>query len=534
MDVAVVISMSGSTGTFHHPSPVDVGLDPPGHAGRYRGPVASTQPSRRRSDSPARPARTLGRPGPRTGPRTAGLVAELARRRPEALAAGDLLTLQRTVGNGAIVAILASAGPTVQRHPNSAYDPTKEEEELGVQRTAGDGARGPTVQRTKWTYDGAKWKNGDTVSDSALLPEGATHKPGDTYDDATRKLVSSGNVSVKGESGLFGYGAVTPEQERAVRAGVVTAKTMVDATRAKTAAAVSAAEADEDTAIEAPIRKALSLYFNIAEAAPLGTALEAVRIIDAAVGRIQGGLESENLPIVKMADSVSGAGQVRKSVRQVLAGPAPVESPEQFSAENAPGDIQAKFAPFLRGSNFGAKVLVHEASHKFVGTWDFTYGMDSGVGVGAWLTSQAGVRNKSEEAVRNDLKWEAYTSALRTLVMKAMGVKVGKGITSTLEQKFFMQWVEGVKGEIMTADSDDARERIFQAKMPGLFKHPKVPAPWRAKFETFADPDGRPKLLAEEENLAKQVGASALFALPPKFLLNNADSYMDFIADVAG
>jgi hypothetical protein len=312
------------------------------------------------SERPRRPATVVPAVAPTVSPSAgAGMTA------------GGILSLQRRAGNSAVA---RAVGTT--RHQHSAGDGHAAEPPTGA----------PVIQRAAWTFNSSTrthdatgqqspglWQDREDPSrttTSAQLGLGPhTPEHGDQYDDATKRLFSSGNAAISKRGKFENYKA----HETRFRHALVEAKR-----RIATALDLLQTAGDQPSGRTLHALKLSFPGFQSASAADIARFLP--RIIEV-IRRVQTGLNASGAKFALVGEtSILDVGATMATRANAVGWVAPTArdftdrlKPNYMKTEDLP-ETAARSGPInLKPRGENAWFIIHEATHRFSGTLDYQY-----------------------------------------------------------------------------------------------------------------------------------------------------------------
>lgn len=459
---------------------------------------------------------------------------------PALLTSGAVQRLQRTVGNRAVNKLLQPAeAPPVQKS-----------------------TEGPKVQRMIWIYEGGgSWEKErkDVIAPGAAdtnhsvnppnLPVRPAYNVGDSYDDAAAvpTIYSGTNARTLGEPGRFsGYGQISPAEDAMFRKGLAVGKLKLANSLAAVQAGVLAARSGP---IDAHLAEVLEVAFNMPTNLARVEQLRILEILEAGLTRLQTGINADELPLISaarmyaygFAKPADCSGWVPRGITETGGQGTPVASADDLQPVS--GEIHMR-TNGLASPSFVGDTIIHEGSHKFLGTWDYSYvGVQGSVGRG--LNDRAAALQAADAALTAPA---ARAQAKLNSRNKAFGQVIQAIVAEGLKTHLPTPMDRG--RDIQPADSDPVKEAkrtwaivrqwtqnppndlLRQAAIDLLVAKDNLPG--SAKTELAKCKTDEVQYLAENGNGLNVKGHDVLFALPTNFLLKNADSWTELALTAAG
>jgi hypothetical protein len=414
------------------------------------------------------------------------------------------------------------------------------------------GAGALKVQRAVWTYgDDNRWtqdgaQGGGGAQQPVGLPQGQTFAPGDKFDDATHQLYSGRNAQAVGEPNrLFGYADPTDQDAAALRKALAGAKL-------KLAKAVTVLQGEKATLeggqqASAKLKGIMSTAFNVPDNAAIQEQLRVVTILAEGLGKLETGLNLPNLVLssaTRMRAYIFGdeaadcSGWVPRYLTERSGLGAPLGSADDLKALS--GEIHL-LSSGLNDTNFVADTIIHEGTHKFLGTWDYSYiGIPGSVGTGlqnkANVISQANP-NLTQQQAAAQARTESHDRAYAQRVQEMVNEEIRQIYPIMLRGRPFQKTdspelnlarsIWSMVGSWGQATVPIPTAVQLNNVVTNLIQLPKLPGSLRSSLQSFqANPE---QFLASKGNELRVKGHDVLFALSSGYLLKNADSWTELV-----
>jgi hypothetical protein len=402
----------------------------------------------------------------------------------------------------------------------------------------------PAVQRAIWAYQqNGQWASGANTADMPPgLEANGPFRPGDTYDDTDplRRVNSGANADMKGQPNrVAGYQEVSAADQERMRRGLALAQAK--------ASAAARAVANDYLQLRQPggqprpvLATAMEVLFN---AAPrhlqAGEVTALVATLSSGLHRLSEGLRSEGLKLIAARDMViygtSSRADCTGWVPRYLSERGGRTTPATGSADlpSLSGDVHLNLA-MLPTDEAIANTIIHEASHKFLGTFDYSY-----VGV-AGATAQRfaaeTVTHGGADAAAGMAQRRTHSALVRALV--------DKGIASVLPMADRTRPPAPQESAARTAaraiyatvrfwgdplQAPPTRQQITQAATDATGEADAPSGLKSTLREYLAAPD---TYLAEHGNELGVKAHDVMLTLPSGILLRNADSWTDLAITV--
>jgi hypothetical protein len=252
--------------------------------------------------------------------------------------------------------------------------------------------------------------------------------------------------------------------------------------------------------------------FNVPEGAAAGEWKRVATIVYEGIKRLQTGLSASGLTLAK-GEMANCAGFVKRDLRDAARGAQPLESPTGFGGASANITLTTKG---LGSPSYAAATLVHEGTHKFLGTWDFSYFDHQSLESNLEGLKTGG---KTEAEARGHMAKQGYVQIVSALMAKRLGSPVPAKYR-TIRTKL-AGWTQ------VPPTLDDLKTEIGKWLASTVPAEEKVPEAAATDLKAFVD---NPQTFAGQN--AMDLGVKTpqmLMVLPTSYLLNNADSYMELV-----
>jgi hypothetical protein len=422
------------------------------------------------------------------------------------------------------------------------------------------------VQRTIWIYgsDGYWEKEkkdpvpegqADTTNRVMNPPrrpvKNSRFEVGDSYDDTDPNpvLFHGRNAQTRGMPGkLVGYDPISPEEDESFRKGLAVAKLKLT----KSVAAVRAGEtAARSGPIDGHLRGTIEVAFNVPGSTPRPELLGVLEILVVGLEKLLKGLSDEVLLISSARMRMYGvtdkpadcSGWVPRYMTELGGRATPATGAQDLKEMS--GEIHMKTGS-LHSPSFVGDTIIHEAAHKFLGAWDYSYvGVQGSVGRGldqkardAMNANAALTATGAREQAKAESSNRAYAEVVQKIVSNGIEPVFPAGMTRGLAAKPTdgqeVQAARQVWNVVKTwglpqsipptpTQLDNAITQLLN--MAGL--------PGEAKSELGKLRANKEGYLAEHGNDLGVKGHDVLFALPTGFLLKNADSWTELALTAA-
>jgi hypothetical protein len=416
----------------------------------------------------------------------------------------------------------------------------------------------PVIRRTVWTYGAAgQWApaRGEAqppVAQPVNIPHGPVG-PGDTFDDTDPhpQLFSGSNAKVLGEPNrVWGYQDASAREVGNLQAALARAKLKLHKGITAVQAGVAAVQVGP---VPPQLVTVMEVGFNVATDTPQPEVLRILLILEAGLLRLRDGLASAELPLVSasrmrmygIADEPADcSGWVPRGITEGFGRGSQLSGAQELTPVS--GEIHLRKSDIDKDdfdTSLVADTIIHEAAHKFLGAWDYSY-----IGVPGTVTR--GLQNRSGVASRaaGQGPWDgakeasvhkAYAQVAQAIVIKGLAYALPEALDrgrpegptdSTAQKEAKKVWaLVSTWGSPMGPPPDPV---VVEATI-GLLQT-KAALEDSAKKELRAFLADKERYLAVEGNALNVKGHDVLFALSTGFLLKNADSWTELALKAAG
>jgi hypothetical protein len=414
------------------------------------------------------------------------------------------------------------------------------------------------VQRTIWVYGfddqwaRARGEPAGGLAQPAHVPLAHGVRVGDVFDDTDPdlRLFSGSNAKVLGEPNrLFGYQQASPREAQNLQTALALAKLRLQKGLAAVQAGVHAAG---HGAIAPRLSTVIEVAFNVSVDTAGAEQLRILQILEAGLVRLREGLASEGLPLVSATrmrmygvydEPAECSGWVPRGLTESSERGSPAAGRADLSAVS--GDIHIRASEVNKDDfnvQFVADTIIHEAAHKFLGAWDYSYvGVPGSVGSG--LQTKSGVASRAAGPARWDQAKEDTVHRAYAQIAQAI---VANGLKAALPEALDRGRPE------RPADAPDVKEAKRVWALVKTWGLPTQPPPSPEEVEATIALLGTKRALASSAqgelkaflkdkrylavygNELNVKGHDLLFALPTGFLLKNADSWTELALTAGG
>jgi hypothetical protein len=237
------------------------------------------------------------------------------------------------------------------------------------------------------------------------------------------------------------------------------------------------------------------------------------------------------------------SGWVPRGFTEMSGRTTPLEGKHDLTAVS--GDIHVRVSDVDKDDfdvSFVSDTVIHEATHKFLGTWDYSYvGAQGSVGRG--LQDRSGMQTRAEDpgtwdATKAESAQRAHAQVAQAVVIEGLKPMLPEALDRTrpvrpsdpegfvAAQKVYAMVSTWGSPQAAPPDAD-----VLAATIALLCQQDALPSKAKSELKRFLS--NRETFLAERGNELNVKGHDVLFALPTGYQLKNADSWTE-VALTAG